>query len=68
MPFVQGWLRKESLTVRIETRCACCSKPMSIDIDSRLNCQVHSSDAKPLIFIPDIDFATLSDPSIIEAF
>ncbi|OGR24458.1 MAG: hypothetical protein A2277_05710 [Desulfobacterales bacterium RIFOXYA12_FULL_46_15] len=65
---MQGWLRKETLKVRIETQCACCSEPLSIDIDSKLNVQVHNSDANPLVFIPDVDFTTLSDPSIINAF
>jgi len=41
---------------------------MSMDIDSRLKVHVHDSDADPLIFIPDVDFSTLSDPSIIDAF
>ena len=57
-----------SYLILIETKCACCSKPLSIDIDSKLNVQVHGSDAKPLIFMPDVDFTTLSVPSIIDAF
>jgi len=65
---VQGWLRKRDLKVRIETKCACCSKAMSIDIDNKLNVVVHSSGAQPLVFIPDVDFTTLSDPSIIDSF
>jgi len=54
LPFVQGWLRKETLKVRIETKCACCSKAMTLDIDSKLNIKVHESLARPLVFIPPI--------------
>jgi hypothetical protein len=41
---------------------------MTLDIDSNLNIKVHESSARPLVFIPDVDFAALSDPSIIDAF
>jgi len=41
---------------------------MLIDIDSKLNVIVHDSSARPLVFIPDVDFASLSDQSIIDAF
>jgi hypothetical protein len=37
-------------------------------MDRELNCSVANSDAKTLIFVPTVDFGTLEDPSIIDAF
>jgi len=65
---VQGRLRKEKLSFLIKTQCACCSRPISIDIDSQMKFHVHDPKASPLIFIPDVDFLKLMDPSIIDAF
>ena len=56
------------MTVEIHTACACCSRPLSLDIDSDMNIHIHQAEASPLIFIPDVDFETLPDPSIIDAF
>jgi hypothetical protein len=67
-PFVQGQLRKEALTFTIQTECAHCGKQFHIEIDSDLNYSVSEPDAKPLIFVPMVDFAALEDPSIIDAF
>lgn len=39
-----------------------------MEIDSEMKFRVHQSDAAPLIFIPDVDFETLPDASIIDAF
>jgi len=39
-----------------------------MDIDSEMNISIHQPDASPLIFIPDVDFAKLKDPSIIDVF
>jgi hypothetical protein len=67
MPFVQGHLRNEPLSVSIDTHCAHCSQTFQIEIDSDLGYRV-AGDAEPLIFTPVVDFAKLEDPSIIEAF
>jgi hypothetical protein len=37
-------------------------------MDSQLNYKVCEPDARPLIFVPMVDFAKLEDPSIIDAF
>jgi len=68
MPFVQGQLRNEPLTFIIQTECSHCGKEIRIEIDSDLNCSVSDPDAKPLVFVPMVDFSTLEDPSIIDAF
>ena len=67
MPFVQGHLRNESLTITFRTECAHCACPLRIEVDSRLTLNVADAVA-PLIFIPLVDFEKLQDPSIIHAF
>jgi len=37
-------------------------------MDSDLNYTVSEPDAKPLVFVPMVDFGKLKDPSIIDAF
>ncbi len=65
---MQGQLRKEPLTFTIETECAHCRQPIHIEMDSQLNYRVLEADARPVIFVPMVDFAKLKDPSIIDAF
>ena len=65
---MQGRLREESLSVIVKTECSHCSRSMHIEIDSDLNYSVKEEGADPVIFIPEIDFKELEDPSIIEAF
>jgi hypothetical protein len=65
---VQGQLRKETLTFTIQTACAHCGKEIRIEMDSNLNYSVSEPEAKPLIFVPMVDFGKLEDPSIIDAF
>lgn len=67
MPFVQGHLRNESITVSFETECAHCSQPLHIEIDSELRYRVAEA-TEPLVFVPMVDFERLKDPSIIHAF
>jgi len=67
MPFVQGHLRNESLSITFKTECAHCSRPIQFGMDSELNCRVVE-DADPLVFVPMVDFETLKDPSIIDGF
>jgi hypothetical protein len=67
MPFVQGHLRHESLSVTFCTACAHCSRPLEIQIDSGLGYRVQEGEA-PLVFVPLVDFEKLKDPSIIHAF
>jgi len=75
MPFVQGHLRNESITISIETECAHCSRSIRIEVDgdpdsqpdSALNYRVVEG-ADPLVFVPHVNFEKLKDPSIIDAF
>ena len=41
---------------------------MRIEIDSELKYSVTDLEAKPLVFVPLVDFSKLEDPSIIDAF
>ena len=64
---MQGRLRNEKLTVKVETSCAHCGQEMHLTIDSDLEWTVEE-DASPMVFRPDVDFSKLEDPSIIDAF
>jgi hypothetical protein len=68
MPFVQGQLRKEALAFTIRSECAHCGKEICIEMDSELHFSVAESGARPLVFVPMVDFSALEDPSIIDAF
>ena len=65
---MQGQLRKEELSFLVETECAHCGQPLTIEIDSRMRYRVFETEARPVLFIPHVDFARLKDPSIIDAF
>ncbi len=67
-PFVQGRLRNEAMSVRIKSSCAHCGKSIELTVDSDLNCTVHDPDARPLVFVPDVDLLSLHEESIINAF
>ncbi len=71
MPFVQGHLRNESITINIETECAHCSRSIRIELnsgpDSELDYRVVEG-TEPLVFVPHVNFEKLKDPSIIDAF
>ena len=41
---------------------------MHIEIDSELNYRVREQGADPMVFVPDVDFRKLADPSITDAF
>ena len=68
MPFVQGHLRHEPLTVTVHSQCAHCAEPLEIQIDSSLDWRVATADAAPLVFLPLVDFAKLRAQSIIDDF
>jgi hypothetical protein len=68
MPFVQGQLRHESLTVTFASECAHCGRPLWIEIGSDLHYQVDSEGTGALVFVPMVDFAKLRAKSIIDDF
>jgi hypothetical protein len=68
VPFVQGRLRGEPLSVAIRTECEHCRQPLHMEVDSDLGCRVEEEGAEPLTFIPLVDIARITDPCIIDAF
>ena len=65
---MQGQLRKEAITFTIQTQCAHCGKEIRIEMDRDLNFTISDPEARPLVFVPMVDFGKLKDPSIIDAF
>jgi len=65
---VQGRLRREKLTFNIQTSCACCGQKLELTIDDQLHFQIAQADARPLVFAPDVDWATFDEPNIIHAY
>jgi hypothetical protein len=68
MPFVQGRLQREPLSVAVRTECAHCALPIHLEIDSELNCHVEEKEADPLVFVPMVNFRELTEPSIVDVF
>ena len=65
---MQGRLRAHALAVDIETVCAHCARPMRLTADSELRFRVHDTAADPLVFSPQVDWATFEEPNITHAF
>jgi hypothetical protein len=53
---VQGRLRREKLTVRIDTACGCCGRRLRLTADEELRFAVESRGAEPLLFEPHVDW------------
>jgi len=41
---------------------------MWMEIDSDMNCRCRETECRPMIFVPDVDFSRLENPSIVDAF
>lgn|GEM_PF-374678 len=73
-PFVQGRLRtaidkhSQTLSIVVKTECAHCGQPLHIEIDSEMRCRVEEAGADPWVFIADVDFSKLAEPSIVDVF
>jgi hypothetical protein len=67
-PFVQGRLRREQLTVTIESVCAHSGQPMRFTLDSEMRFSVDDPGAEPLVFMPQVDWTNFSEPNIIDAY
>ncbi len=65
---MQGQLRGEYLSARIDTECVHCHQPLHIELDSELKVSLVEPNTEPLVSLPDVDFEALEDPSIIDAF
>jgi hypothetical protein len=65
---VQGQLRKQPLRVVIQTTCAHCGEPLTLEVSSDMQATRITPGARPMVFSPLVDFGKLRDPSIIDAF
>ncbi len=52
----------------VETECAHCGRPLRFAVGDRLDYSFEEPGIDPLLFVPQVDFGRLSDPSIIDAF
>ena len=68
MPFVQGQLIGEPLSVNVTTECAHCAEPIHLEIDSWARAGAAEAGAGPITFVPDVDFSALPDKCITDAF
>jgi hypothetical protein len=65
---VQGRLRDEDLTVRVDTECHHCGTPLTLEIDRDMNITVENAGAEPLVFTPDVNPFKVEGPSIVDDF
>jgi hypothetical protein len=65
---VQGQLENKYLSVEIQTKCRHCDQEIYIDLDSDMRVFVHEQDAAPLIFMPDVDWNTFAERTIIDSY
>ena len=67
-PFVQGRLQSRDLEVEIRTACPHCGEPMVLAVDSELRYRVERGGPDPLVFEPEVDWATFSEPTLIDGY
>ena len=65
---MQGRLRNESLSVKIDSECAHCGQKLHLTLDSELKWSVEEVDANPLVFEPDVDWGHFKGANIIHDY
>jgi len=65
---VQGQLRKEYVSIEVETKCSHCNREIHFTIDSDMQFSVRESDANPLVFMPDVDWKNFTERNIIDSY
>lgn len=68
MPFVQGQLLGQPLSVNVTTECAHCGEAIRMEIGSEARSRVIETGANPITFVPDVKISTLPDKCITDAF
>jgi len=58
----------EYRSVVIKTKCSHCGQEMHIQADSDLNISMEDGDAKPLVFMPDMNWDSFTERTIIDAY
>ena len=65
---MQGLLRNAPLATEITTTCAHCQERMRLSIESTLSWRILEGGSNPLVFEPELDWATFADPNIIDGY
>jgi hypothetical protein len=65
---VQGQLRKQYFSIEVETTCEHCDQAMLFTIDSNMRVAIRETDANPLAFMPDIDWNSFAERTIIDYY
>ena len=65
---MQGRLRGEKLRVRIDSECQHCQRPLRLEVDDELQWNVLTQGASPLLFEPDMDWASFRGANIIHDY
>jgi len=65
---VQGQLRKEYVSIEIETTCKHCNQGLHFTIDSNMRVAVRELGANPLMFMPDVDWDHFAEQTIIDSY
>ena len=56
------------MAVEIETQCRHCGAPLHINLDGALAATVRETEARPLVFTPEVDWQDFSDRTIIDKY
>ncbi len=56
------------MSVEIGTRCRHCGASLHITLDGALRVSVEEREARPLVFMPDVDWGSFSERTIIDAY
>lgn len=56
------------MTGVVQSECHCCGRALELEVTSDLRARTLTPGAAPVISKPQVDFAKLKDPSIIDAF
>jgi hypothetical protein len=54
--------------VVIETECAHCGQQMHIHGDSEMKISIREDGTKPLVFMPDVEWNSFTERTIIDAY
>jgi hypothetical protein len=65
---VQGRIRDQALSVDVESECAHCARPLHFTVDRELRFRLRDEPAEPLVFSPQVNWATFEEPNITHAF
>ena len=65
---MQGRIRNQALSVDVESECAHSGRSLRLTVDSELRFGLRDETAEPLVFSPQVDWATFEEPNITHAF